>query len=241
MESFALVDGLKLWTTTRGVGFPVVLSNGGPGCCDYLAPVDRLLPPTVQAIRFEHRGCGRSDTAPSYSLATCVADLEAIRNHYGLERWILCGHSAGADLAIIYALEYPQRVQGLICLSGGRFHNDREWHAIYRQKREQGFEPLPDFAYPFNLTVNTEVNQDWKRFIQRPTLLRELTQLTVPVTFIYGTEDIRPSWPVEQVAHLMPNATFISLPDADHHLWTTKATELQQLLGRAIDQYTPGL
>jgi proline iminopeptidase len=56
----------------------------------------------------------------------CLADLEAIREDYGIERWIVAGHSSGADLAFAYALHYPERVYGFICIAGGRIHNDRE-------------------------------------------------------------------------------------------------------------------
>ena len=58
----------------------------------------------AQVIRFEARGCGRSSAVPPYTIATCLADLEAIRQHYGVVRWIVGGHSAGADLALAYAL-----------------------------------------------------------------------------------------------------------------------------------------
>jgi proline iminopeptidase len=49
-------------------------------------------------IRFEGRGCGRSGPLPPYTVETCLTDLEAIRQHYRIERWIVAGHSAGADL-----------------------------------------------------------------------------------------------------------------------------------------------
>lgn len=40
-------------------------------------------------------------------MEACLADLEAIREDYGIERWIVAGHSSGADLALAYALHYP--------------------------------------------------------------------------------------------------------------------------------------
>ena len=47
-------------------------------------------------------------------------------------------------------------------------HNDREWHRIYSERRDQGLEILPAFDYPPNLEVNAEVNRSWKDYIQRP-------------------------------------------------------------------------
>jgi proline iminopeptidase len=42
--------------------------------------------------------------APPYTIETCLTDLESVRAHYGIDRWIIGGHSWGADLALIYAL-----------------------------------------------------------------------------------------------------------------------------------------
>jgi proline iminopeptidase len=235
-ELFVSSDGARLWTIAQGNGLPIVLCNGGPGCCDYLAPVAALLDDRAQVIRFEARGCGRSEGVPPYTVATCLADLEAIRQHYDIERWIVGGHSAGADLALAYALEYPEHLLGCICISGGRIHNDREWHRIYSQRRDQGLEILPPFDYPPNLEVNAEANRSWKQYIQRPSLLKEIAHLDRPVLFLYGDHDIRPSWPVEQVAQLLPNAAFQMIAGADHHIWVTHAEELQAPLRNFVQE-----
>src|SRR5689334_18683133 len=229
-EQIVTSEGVRLWTISAGSGVPVVLCNGGPGCCDYLAPVAAMLDDIAQVIRFEARGCGRSDPLPPYTIETCLADLEAVRQHYGIERWIVAGHSAGADLALAYALAYPERVLGFICIGGGRVHNDREWHRIYSERRDQGLEALPAFDYPPNLEVNADVNRSWKEYIQRPSLLKALAHLDRAALFVYGERDIRPSWPIEQVAQLLPNATFEMIAGADHHIWVTHSEELRAAL-----------
>jgi pimeloyl-ACP methyl ester carboxylesterase len=63
-------------------GYPVMLCNGGAGCCDYLAPVADMLDDVAQVIRFEQRGCGRSQTVPPYDIETCMIDLENVRRHF---------------------------------------------------------------------------------------------------------------------------------------------------------------
>jgi len=71
-ENFVDSDGHKLWTkisTTSGI--PIVLCNGGPGCCDYLDPIAALLG-DAQIIHFEHRGCGRSEESDVYSIQTSI-------------------------------------------------------------------------------------------------------------------------------------------------------------------------
>ena len=240
METYIESGGIKLWTDADGSGTPVILISGGPGCCDYLEPVAALLD-GARTIRFDARGCGRSSLAPRYTLADSLADLEAIRAHYGIERWIVLGHSAGADHALAYALQHPQRAAALVCLAGGRVHNDRDWHAVYSEGRDAGREAPLDYAYPYNPDVNLQLNAEWKAYIKKPGLLRQLAHFATPALFVYGSEDIRPSWPIEQVAQLLPHARWNLLPGAGHNLWLTHATPLRQLLNSFIAEFVPSL
>ena len=57
-ESFVASHGVSIWTIQTGRGFPVMLCNGGAGCCDYLEPVAKMLDDMTMVIRFEQRGCG---------------------------------------------------------------------------------------------------------------------------------------------------------------------------------------
>lgn len=228
-ENYINSGSYKLWTKKHGsIGMPIVLCNGGPGCCDYLEPVAELLDNT-QTIHFEHRGCGRSDVSDKYSIQTSLEDLEAVRQYYGFEKWIVLGHSWGADLALFYALEYPQHTKAFICLAGGRVHNDRDWHAEYRQGREANLESELDYAFPHNLEVNKQVNLSWKSYIKQPDLLARLSKTTKPALFVYGKKDIRPSWAVEQVANLLPEADMFLFDNADHHLWLSDEASVKVL------------
>ena len=189
-----------------------------------------MLDDMAKVVRFEQRGCGRSDSAPSYDIETCVADLETIRNYYNIEQWIIGGHSWGADLALLYALEHSSRVAGLICIAGGRVHDDREWHAEYKRRKTEKGEYLPEFLYPPNTEVNKQVNASWKRYIKQPDLLSRISRLQIPALFVYGERDIRPSWPTEQIAHLMANARFELICDAEHVIWASHEHELRAIL-----------
>jgi proline iminopeptidase len=108
--------------------------------------------------------------------------------------------------------------------------NDREWHKEYESGRKQQSEHLPEFDYPPNLEVNEQLNCCWKRYIQKPILLKALSKLEMPSLFVYGTQDIRPMWPVEQVARLMPNARFELIEGAEHILWLSHPNQLRLLL-----------
>lgn len=66
---------------------------------------------------FDQRGCGRSQPAghvDENTTADLVEDIERLRQHLGIENWLLFGGSWGSTLALAYATTHPQRVRGLI-------------------------------------------------------------------------------------------------------------------------------
>lgn len=79
----------------------------GPGLWDNLGGLAALVAPSATVIRWEQRGCGRSDRAGPYQLDRSIEDLDQLRAHLGFDRWIVGGHSWGATLALHYALSRP--------------------------------------------------------------------------------------------------------------------------------------
>lgn len=225
----------RLWSTSSGAGLPTVFFNGGPGCDDYLAPVAALIDDVCQVIRFEPRGCGRSDWDGRYDLDTFLADVEAVREAYGLERWLVLGHSHGPNLALAYALRHPARVRGIIGLAGGKVVNDRSWSETYHERLTTVGEDLGGKVFQADPRVNEHGNREWKAFCRRPSLLRELADLATPCVFINAAEDIRPNWPTRQLAELIPGARYEEIEGAAHTLWLTHADVLRDRLHAALE------
>ncbi len=140
-ERRVTANGLSLWTATQGAGPPVVLCHGGPGLYDYLEPVADMIDGLATVHRYDQRGCGRSEDRPPYEVATFVEDLDALREHWGYETWTVIGHSWGATLALLYAIQYPNRTQRLAYVSGTGI--DPAWHQEYRRNREAKL-PAPE-------------------------------------------------------------------------------------------------
>ena len=235
MEQFVTLEKARLWTTSNGKGIPLLLCNGGPGCDDYLGPVSALIEDRCQVVRFEPRGCGRSTYDGQYGLATTIADMEAIRQAYDIDRWVVGGHSAGPDVALAYALAYPSRVLGLIGIAGGRIVNDRDWSAVYREKRDTIGEDYGGKEFIADPAVNRMGNADWKAFIKRPTLLKDLAALQIPATFINSEQDIRPNWPTRQLAQLLPRGRYVEIAGAAHCSWLTHSEELKKEICTALE------
>src|SRR5580658_6522090 len=124
-------DGCRLWVAEEGRGRPLIVCHGGPGLWDMFGSFAALLEGQVRVIRWDQRGCGRSERRGPYGLARSVADLDAVRTHLGLDRVAVLGHSWGATLALRYALVHPDRVSVLIYVSGTGL--GWEWREPFRQ------------------------------------------------------------------------------------------------------------
>jgi pimeloyl-ACP methyl ester carboxylesterase len=104
----------------------MVFLHGGPG----LYTEDRRIDEAAvfrkagyATLFFDQAGSGQSAKlkASDYSLNRAVADLEAVRASRGLDKMLLWGNSFGANLAILYAQQYPDRVSAIILTSPGIF------------------------------------------------------------------------------------------------------------------------
>lgn len=98
-------------------GMPAVVLHGGPGSGS--SPLLRrfLDPARYRIIGFDQRGAGRSTprgVTRDNTTADLLTDLQAIRHHLGIERWLVVGGSWGATLALAHALAEPQAVSALL-------------------------------------------------------------------------------------------------------------------------------
>lgn len=98
-------------------GIPVVFLHGGPGAGCSVRHRQLFDPRVYRAVLYDQRGAGRStplgelrdNTTPQL-----IADLERLREHLRIDRWLVFGGSWGSTLAIAYAEAHPQRCLGLI-------------------------------------------------------------------------------------------------------------------------------
>ena len=134
-------DGNRVYWETCGNprGKPAVVLHGGPG--SGCTPWHRRLfdPSAYRIVLFDQRNCGRSTphaSAPDTDLASnntanLVADIERLREHLGIERWLVLGGSWGSTLALAYAERYPDRVTEIV-LFGVTTGRRKEFDWLFR-------------------------------------------------------------------------------------------------------------
>ena len=111
--------GHRLYYEQRGAadGIPVVVVHGGPGSGNSAAHAAFFAADRYRVILADQRGAGRSEPAgrlENNTTADLLADLERLRVHLGIARWLVVGGSWGATLAVLYAAARPESVRGLL-------------------------------------------------------------------------------------------------------------------------------
>lgn len=134
---------VSLYIREEGKGFPLLLMHGGLGA-DHSTLLSLLpLAKEYRLIFYDHRCNGRSMGADLATMewANLTADAEAIRRHFGIDRWAILGHSFGGMVALEYAIRYPTNLTHLALLdTGGDSVWVRERAAVELQGR--GFNRL---------------------------------------------------------------------------------------------------
>ena len=132
-------------------GTPILFVHGGPGGGS--SPIHRQFfsPADYRIILFDQRGCGKSRPhacLTNNTTAHLIEDIEKIRRHLKIDKWILFGGSWGSTLSLLYAQTYPERVLGLI-LRGIFLCRNEDVQWFYQQGASRIFpEYWEDFIAP---------------------------------------------------------------------------------------------
>ena len=116
-------DNLVYWETRGNPdGKAALVVHGGPGSSCEGSTGRSFTPGRYRVVLFDQRGCGRSTphaSGPSTDMSVnttehLLADMERLREHLGIERWLLFGGSWGSTLILAYAERHPERVSEIV-------------------------------------------------------------------------------------------------------------------------------
>lgn len=139
-------DGLSLrlleWSDE---GVPLLFVHGFGNEAHIWDDFVPALAPHYAVHALDWRGHGESDWHPegAYAWDDHLRDLEAVVDHLGFERFVLCGHSLGGRVSMLYAGAHPERLAGLVIVDTGPEHDPR---GQIRIRMDAEAHPDPSFA-----------------------------------------------------------------------------------------------
>jgi proline iminopeptidase len=212
------------------------------------------------------RGCGRSGREGPWNGETYTADLDALRRHWRHDRRTLLGHSAGAELALAYAIRHPEHVTGLVLLSSYTKAVDPDAGAKYRanwrarlpattleeydrlanadgdaathaRQRLRGQTDMGDMSMPAPVYREDWINNEINRDLVLPWVTAEtIGGIQARAVVIHGAGDPRPADTARQLAHTLPRGSYIEIPQVGHYPWLEQPERLRGVLRSAVQQ-----
>src|SRR5579859_430339 len=147
-------------------GIPVIFVHGGPGSQSRPAHRRFFDPGLFRIVLFDQRGCGQSRPQAllaDNTTAHLIADMDLLRRHLHVDRWLLFGGSWGSTLCLGYATTYPERVAGMVLRGiflGSRAEVDWFLHGV-RQI-------VPEAWAEFSRGASTGLVEHYRRLVDDP-------------------------------------------------------------------------
>jgi proline-specific peptidase len=115
------IRGISLNVKVMGKGYPLVLMHGGPGADLYTMQSFKPLADQFTLVFYDHRCNGRSTgvDVTTMTFENLTADADAMRQTLGFEKWAVLGHSFGGNVALEYALRFPESLSHLVLVNSG--------------------------------------------------------------------------------------------------------------------------
>ncbi len=249
-----------------GGGAPILLLHGMAAHAhwwDFAAP---LLMPALRPVALDFRGHGDSAWTPdgSYSGETWVDDVETARTALGWERFLLCGHSMGARVALGYAERRPERLRGVAAVDFlAEMPAGRPSRFARLLKRPQPFYASAEEAVarfrlePDGTALSPERLRalgrrgvrpgpggwtwkfDWRCLsVRPPPVWDQLARLRVPALLARGAQTtIVSREDFARMARTLPGARAVEIAGAHHHV----PLDAPEALARALAAFAAGL
>ncbi len=216
---------ISLYYREKGSGTPFVLLHGNGEDGTYFQSQMKFFSNKYRMIAVDTRGHGKSPRGDApFTMNQFAADLNALLEGLGLSQVILLGFSDGANIAMKFAIQYPEKIKALI-LNGGNL-NTKGVKRTAQLFIEFGYRITKAFA---------EKSEEAKRkaellglMVNEPNIkTEELHAIQIPTLVIAGKKDMIKEKHTREIADNIPNAE-LSIIDGDHFIANKESEKFNQ-------------
>jgi len=261
------IGDCQIYFERNGGGFPVLFVTGLSGYASYWREQIPSFAKHFEVIVYDHRGFGQSDcVGTATTIERLAADAVKLMDALGLDRIHLVGHSAGAAVAQVLALEHPQRLASIV-LAGGWTKADAYFRRVFGLRKEILSRLGPSsyvqvnslFLYPGRYIA---ANNEKLRQIEAQALAdfsapeviaaridailafdrsADLGRIRTPTLIVAAQDDlITPAYFSEELARRIPGAEAKFFPQGGHYFTQISYREFNQAVLPFLQAHTPG-
>ncbi len=252
----ARLNGIEVYYTEQGAGFPVVMTHGLGDCAELWAGLAEALADRYRVVSWDMRGHYRTEAPDDLALYTqdiVVEDLRALCDHLGIERAVFGGHSLGGYTALRFHEKYPQRVAALLLHAAGPGYRNPEGSQAWTDRLAKAAARQEELGRDARVAAKElrvgapalgELAQHYVRGIanvERGVMAHpyfiDATKIDVPTLVIVGENDQAYLASADYFAAKLPNGRKVVIPNAGH----PAVLEQPAAVHRAVREFLDGL
>lgn len=218
---------IQLHYIEQGQGQPMILLHGNGESCDYFEHQIAYFSKQYHVIALDTRGHGQSPRGEKpFTIKQFAEDLHDFMDEKSIERAIVLGFSDGGNIALTFALKYPERIEKLILNGANLFPS--------------GVKPLYQWPIEIGYCIAKQFSKKSEKVKQNAEMLglmvnephiepSELARLTMPVLVIAGTKDMIKESHTRLIYKSLPNAQ-MNIIEGDHFVANKNADAFNKVV-----------
>ena len=222
---------IQLHYIEQGQGQPLVLLHGNGENCNYFEHQISYFSRNYRVIAIDTRGHGKSPRGEKpFSIRQFSEDLKDCLEAMNIAKTILLGFSDGGNIALEFALKYPERVEKLVLNGANLFPSGVK--AIYQWPIEIGYRMAKLFA---KKSEKAKQNAEMLGLMVNEPHIdpTELSRLTMPVLVVAGTKDMIKESHTRLIYKSLPNAQ-LNLIEGDHFVANKNPEAFNEVVNRFL-------
>ena len=224
------MSDIQLHYIEQGQSRPLILLHGNGESCDYFEHQIGCFSASYRVIAIDTRGHGKSPRGEKpFTIVQFAEDLHDFMDEKGIEKAILLGFSDGGNIALTFALKYPERVEKMVVDGANLFPSGVK--PLYQWPIEIGYRIANLFS---------KKSEQAKRNAEMLGLMvnephidpAELARLTMPILVVAGSRDMIKDAHTKLIYKSLPNAT-LSILEGDHFV----ANKNYEVFNAAVESF----
>ena len=224
------MSDIQLHYIEQGQGQPLILLHGNGENCEYFEHQITYFSRDYRVIAIDTRGHGKSPRGEKpFTIKQFAEDLHDFMDEKGIEKAVLLGFSDGGNIALTFALKYPERIDKMIVNGANLFPSGvrplYQWPIEIGYRIAKLFSKKSDKAKQNTEMLGLMVNEPYIE----PS---ELARLTMPVLVVAGTKDMIKESHTRLIYKSLPNAQ-LNIIEGDHFV----ANKNADVFNKVVDAF----
>lgn len=218
---------IQLHYIEQGQGMPLIMLHGNGESCDYFEHQIPCFSKEYRVIALDTRGHGQSPRGEKpFTIKQFAEDLHDFMDEKGIEKAILLGFSDGGNIALTFALKYPERVEKMVVDGANLFPSGVK--PLYQWPIEIGYRIAKLFA---KKSEKAKKNAEMLGLMVNEPQIdpSELVRLTMPVLVVAGTKDMIKESHTKLIYRSLPDAQ-LNIVEGDHFVANKNADAFNKVV-----------